>query len=136
MNSQISPLVISFLLVMGCASSDPAGPELPASHEWDRMLGWPKPLGTAPTVEQVSQSNNRVLVRITNNSQEPLSYQGIERNQPQQFIGIMDLLLLCADCEDDKVWYEVRARLLPMERKDRLIPAEGVFNAVRNNHKS
>jgi hypothetical protein len=88
MNSLPTLLVILFALVTGCAPSNPAAPASPASNEWDRVLGWPKPFDMAPTVEQVSQTNNRVIVRITNNSQEPLSYQGTERDQPQEFIEV------------------------------------------------
>ena len=88
MNSLLPPLAISFVFMMGCAPSNPAAPSSPACNEWDRMLGWPKPFDTAPTVEQVSQTENRVIVRITNNSLEPLSYQGTERDQPQEFIEV------------------------------------------------
>jgi hypothetical protein len=44
----------------------------------------------------------------------------------------MDLLCLGSECEADEVWYEIRERLLPMERRDKLIPKEGELNAIRH----
>src|SRR5258708_3573054 len=41
-----------------------------------------------------------------------------------EFIGVMELLHLGAECEADEVWYEIRERLLPSEHKQRLIPLE------------
>jgi hypothetical protein len=49
-----------------------------------------------------------------------------------EFIGIMDLLELGPECEDDEVWYDIKERLLPMERRDRLIPPESDLNAIRS----
>ena len=41
-----------------------------------------------------------------------------------EFIGVMDLLHLGPECDDDQVWYDIHERLLPMERKLEVIPAE------------
>jgi hypothetical protein len=49
-----------------------------------------------------------------------------------EFVGVMELLELGPECEDDEVWYEIKERLLPLERKEALIPAESDLNAVRN----
>ena len=49
-----------------------------------------------------------------------------------EFVGVMELLELGAECGPDKVWYNVRERLLPMERRDAFIPAEADLNAIRN----
>ena len=46
MNSLLATLAISFVFIMGCALSNPAAPASPASNEWYRMLGWPKPVTT------------------------------------------------------------------------------------------
>jgi hypothetical protein len=53
-----------------------------------------------------------------------------------EFIGIIDLLLLGAECEDDEVWYEIRKRMLPMERRDQLVPPESELNAIRNTRQA
>lgn len=53
-----------------------------------------------------------------------------------EFIGIVDLLLLGAECNDDEVWYDIRERLLPMERRDKLIPPESELNAIRNERRN
>ena len=49
-----------------------------------------------------------------------------------EFIGVMDLLCLGAECDDDEVWYDIRERLLPMERSDVFVPAVSDLNAIRN----
>ena len=47
-----------------------------------------------------------------------------------EFVGVMDLLYLGIECEKDEVWYDVRTRLMPMERKRKLIPKEEELNAI------
>lgn len=39
-----------------------------------------------------------------------------------EFVGVMDLLPIGPECEPGEVWYELRMRKLPMERKSALIP--------------
>jgi len=39
-----------------------------------------------------------------------------------EFVGIMDLIELGIECEEDEVWYEVKEYLTPMERRKKLIP--------------
>jgi hypothetical protein len=41
-----------------------------------------------------------------------------------EFVGIMDMLHLDPETEADEVWYDVHNRLLPMERRDKLIPPD------------
>ena len=41
-----------------------------------------------------------------------------------QFVGVMDLMSLGVEAGDDEVWYEIRERLNPMERRTRIIPNE------------
>ena len=48
-----------------------------------------------------------------------------------EFIGIMDLLHLGIECEADEVWYDIQERLLPMERRGKLVPAEAELHAIR-----
>jgi len=50
-----------------------------------------------------------------------------------EFVGVMDLLRLGVECDPDEVWYEVRERLLPMERRHVLIPPEDGLNAIRHD---
>lgn len=49
-----------------------------------------------------------------------------------EFIGVMELLALGAECEPDEVWYELVYRHSPLERRDAFIPAEHELNAIRN----
>ncbi|MEO9594278.1 DUF4288 domain-containing protein [Rhodopirellula bahusiensis] len=48
-----------------------------------------------------------------------------------EFVGVMDLLKLGLECDPDEVWYDIRERLMPMERRDVFIPAESELNAMR-----
>jgi antitoxin (DNA-binding transcriptional repressor) of toxin-antitoxin stability system len=41
-----------------------------------------------------------------------------------EFVGVMDLLHLGPECEEDEVWYEFFARLSPMEKKRKFIPTD------------
>jgi hypothetical protein len=47
-----------------------------------------------------------------------------------EFIGIMDLLHLGVECGNGEVWYDMKERLLPSERKDKLIPPESMLSAI------
>jgi hypothetical protein len=49
-----------------------------------------------------------------------------------EFIGVTDLLRLGVECGPEEVWYDICERLLPMERRDLLIPPEHELNAMRN----
>lgn len=48
-----------------------------------------------------------------------------------EFIGVIDLLHLGQECEVDEVWYDIQERLLPMERKQELIPSARNLLAIR-----
>lgn len=62
------------------------------------------------------------------------SYRNTDGNQVYfEFVGILDLLHLGPECEPDEVWYDIRERLLPMERRDAILPPETELNAIRNN---
>jgi hypothetical protein len=50
-----------------------------------------------------------------------------------EFVGVVELIHLGIECEEDEVWYEISERLLPMERKDRLVPPEEELQAIRND---
>lgn len=47
------------------------------------------------------------------------------------FIGVMDLLHLGIECDDDEVWYDIALRKLPSERAASMIPQESDLNAIR-----
>ena len=49
-----------------------------------------------------------------------------------EFIGVLELIHLGVECEDDEVWYDIGERLLPSERRRVLIPPESKLNAVWN----
>ena len=50
-----------------------------------------------------------------------------------EFIGVLDLLELGLECEDDEVWYDIVQRLLPSERRSKLIPPEAELNAIKSD---
>ena len=50
-----------------------------------------------------------------------------------EFVGVLELLRLDPACEADEVWYELRERVRPMERKKAILPPESRLWAVRNN---
>ncbi len=50
-----------------------------------------------------------------------------------EFVGIMDLMILGLEAEAEEVWYEIRERLLPMERQGKIIPDDEVLlRSLRN----
>jgi hypothetical protein len=56
------------------------------------------------------------------------SYKNGDGNKVSfEFVGIMDLMSLGVEAEPDEVWYEIHERLLPMERRSKLIPADDVL---------
>jgi hypothetical protein len=48
-----------------------------------------------------------------------------------EFIGIMDLMHLGIETEEDEVWYEVKAYLKPKERKSNFIPKKNNLSSIR-----
>ncbi|MBY0526118.1 MAG: DUF4288 domain-containing protein [Gemmataceae bacterium] len=50
-----------------------------------------------------------------------------------EFVGVMELLCLGAECAEDEVWYDMVEHLLPMERKERLVPPESDLSALRHS---
>lgn len=65
------------------------------------------------------------------------SYENAKGNRVNfQFVGVLDLLELGAECEDGEVWYDLKERLLPMERKADIIPAEHELSAIRIERRS
>lgn len=48
-----------------------------------------------------------------------------------EFVGVVELLHLGIECEDDEVWYEIKDYLTPMECKDKFIPPENTLSAIK-----
>lgn len=48
-----------------------------------------------------------------------------------EFVGVLNLLHLGVECEEDEVWYDIVRRKLPMERAGDIVPAEDQLNAIR-----
>lgn len=48
-----------------------------------------------------------------------------------EFIGIIDLMVLGAECGDLDVWYDVVEHLEPMERKDKFVPSKNKLSAFK-----
>ncbi|QWF17181.1 DUF4288 domain-containing protein [Lysobacter capsici] len=48
-----------------------------------------------------------------------------------EFVGVMDLLELGPECDDDEVWYDIVVRKQPMERAAQLLPEESKLSALR-----
>ena len=44
---------------------------------------------------------------------------------------MMELIGLGDECDADEVWYEIRERLSPMERRDVFVPPEEHLSAIR-----
>jgi hypothetical protein len=47
-----------------------------------------------------------------------------------EFVGVMELLHLGLECDPDTVWYDIVDRLLPFERRKKIIPPESKLNAI------
>lgn len=61
-----------------------------------------------------------------------LNYSNSDGNQVFfEFVGVMDLLELGPECDDDEVWYDIVVRKLPMERAAQLLPEESKLSALR-----
>lgn len=59
-------------------------------------------------------------------------YQNADGNPVNfEFVGVMDLLRLGPECEEDEVCYDTVERLLPLERKSIHIPPESDLCAIR-----
>lgn len=48
-----------------------------------------------------------------------------------EFVGVLDLLCLDPECDEDEVWYDIVCRKQPMERAADLVPKEADLCAIR-----
>jgi len=54
------------------------------------------------------------------------SYRNPEGNRVTfEFVGVMDLMSLGAEAGREEVWYEIRERVRPMERRGGILPGDG-----------
>jgi hypothetical protein len=44
-----------------------------------------------------------------------------------EFVGIIELKCFGSEVKADEVWYEIRDRLLPMERRSKIIPTDSML---------
>ncbi len=49
-----------------------------------------------------------------------------------EFVGVMELLHLGAECDEDDVWYAIKSLKQPMERAASILPDEAELTAIRN----
>lgn len=47
-----------------------------------------------------------------------------------EFVGVLDLLRLGEECEEDEVWYDVVRMREPMERRETILPDESRLSAI------
>ena len=65
---------------------------------------------------------------------EEHSYKNTDKNWVHfEFVGVLELLGLEPACEPDEVWYEIKQRILPKERRASILPAEHKLSAIRNH---
>ncbi|AMV17842.1 DUF4288 domain-containing protein [Planctomyces sp. SH-PL14] len=53
-----------------------------------------------------------------------------------EFVGLLDLLHLGAECEADEVWYDIVTLRQPMERRESLIPKSSQLAAIAGERKA
>jgi hypothetical protein len=51
-----------------------------------------------------------------------------------EFVGVVDLLALESECDENEVWYDIRTRVLTSERKCSLIPPESRLSAIQTEN--
>lgn len=53
------------------------------------------------------------------------SYKNSDGNRVSfEFVGVMDLMSLGVEADADVVWYEIRQRMMPMERRRKILPRD------------
>jgi hypothetical protein len=59
------------------------------------------------------------------------SYRNNDGGQVRfRFVGVLDLCQLGVECASNEVWYELRERVRPMERRRQIVPSLSRLNAV------
>ena len=65
--------------------------------------------------------------RYQNNDGNPVYFE---------FIGVLDLLCIGDECEEDEVWYDIMTLKQPKERAKSLLPAESQLHAIQEEKTS
>jgi hypothetical protein len=88
-------------------------------------------------VLQASSARSALVKAKSNGKQSEYSYNNDEGNKVYlEFIGILELLQLGVECQEDEVWYDIKEKVLPDERRDKLIPPDSKLNAIWNEDRS
>ncbi len=75
----------------------------------------------------------RDALREANRQGRAAQYRDANGGNPLhfRFVGVIDLMKLGIECQDNEVWYDVVVRERPMERREKLVPPPGKLNAIR-----
>ncbi len=66
-------------------------------------------------LQQARQSGRRAEHVYENAHGNPVHFE---------FIGVLDLIRLGPECDANEVWYDIRTRVEPMERRDRILRSD------------
>jgi hypothetical protein len=50
-----------------------------------------------------------------------------------EFVGVLDLLRLGIECQEDELWYRISEMVEPMERRKKIIPSDDDLRAFAND---
>jgi hypothetical protein len=89
----------------------------------ERIITFPSSYGRA-ALREAKRRGRAAQHSYTNIKGSPVHFE---------FVGVMELICAESACEADEVWYEMRERVRPMERRGRFIPPESQLHAIRNN---
>lgn len=74
-------------------------------------------------LREAKKKGRAAQFRYQNNDGRPVRFE---------FVGVMNLLHLDEDRDCDEVWFDIRERILPMERRAAILPPESKLSAIRN----
>ncbi len=66
-------------------------------------------------IQIANRRGKRAEHAYTNSDDHPVRFE---------FVGLLDVMGLGPEAADDEVWYDIRERLLPMERRERILPSQ------------
>ena len=89
----------------------------------ERIITFPSGYGRA-ALREAKRRGRAAQHSYTNIKGSPVHFE---------FVGVMELMCLEVACETDEVWYEMRERVRPMERRGTFIPPESRLHAIRKN---
>ena len=78
--------------------------------------------GTARSALAIAKRRGKAAqFRQTNHAGNPVYFE---------FVGVLDLLHLGAECLEDEMWYDIKVIKQPKERAKKILPAEKKLNAI------